>query len=388
MSVTIGRYIGMDIHKHFVMVVGIDEDHQVVLTPRRVSTKQLGNWTSIHLVATDRVIMEATTNVWVLHDLVHPFVNSVTVVHPFHVKIITASFVKTDKKDALALAKLLETKLAPAIWIPPQHVRELRSLIVHRKHLVKHRTAAKNRLQGTIFRYNLTPPQGDLYSQANRYWWAELVLSGVEQLRIRQDLQAIDFFTQQLQDTEALIAQLSLEDKWIEGMVCVMQLPGIALVSGMTILSAIGDIKRFAVAKKLSGYAGLGTRVHASGTTFSSGKITKQGRTELRQVLIEVAWAAVQNNSLWRQRYQKIAQKRGSQKAIVAIARRILVTIWHVWHKKEFYKDTTLDAIERKFTRWAYTHRLARSHGYTAKQFTQLMIQKINQPVQATALVS
>lgn len=130
-----------------------------------------------------------------------------------------------------------------------------------------------------------------------------------------------------------------------------MQLPGIALVNGMAILSAIGDIKHFASAKKLSGYAGLGTRIHASGTTFSSGKITKQGRTELRQVLIEVAWVAVQNNSLWRQRYQKIAQKRESQKAIVAIARRILVTIWHVWHKKELYKDTMIKAIERKFTR-------------------------------------
>ncbi|GAB5492675.1 MAG: hypothetical protein Phog2KO_28900 [Phototrophicaceae bacterium] len=109
-----------------------------------------------------------------------------------------------------------------------------------------------------------------------------------------------------------------------------------------------------------------------------SGKITKQGRTELRQVLIEVAWVAVQNNSLWRQRYQKIAQKRESQKAIVAIARRILVTIWHVWHKKELYKDTMIKAIERKFTRWAYTHRLARSHGYTAKQFTELILRNIN----------
>lgn len=99
MSVETTRYIGMDIHKHFVMIVGVDANHEVVLTSRRVSTKQLGDWAKKNLTETDEVIMEATTNVWVLHDLVCPHVKKVTVVHPFHVKIITGSFVKTDKKD-------------------------------------------------------------------------------------------------------------------------------------------------------------------------------------------------------------------------------------------------------------------------------------------------
>lgn len=243
------QHIGMDIHKHFVMIVGVDANHEVVLTSRRVSTKQLGDWAKKNLTETDEVIMEATSNVWVLHDLVCPHVKKLTVVHPFYVKIITGSFVKTDKKDALALARLLVTKLAPAIWISLKHVRELRSLISHRKHLVKQRTAAKNRLQGIIFRYNLTAPTGDLYAQINREWWYAQELSPIEALRIRQDLQTIDFFTQQIEDVESLIAQLSITDEWAEAMACVMQLPGVALVSAMTILSAIGDIERFATAK-------------------------------------------------------------------------------------------------------------------------------------------
>jgi len=225
--------------------------------------------------------------------------------------------------------------------------------------------------QSTIFRYNLVPPQGDLYAEMNRSWWYSQTLSPIEQLRIRQDLQAIDFFAQQLQEVEHLIAQLSMDEKWIDAMACVMQLPGVALVSAMTVLSAVGDIQRFPTSKKLSGYAGLGTRIRASG------KITKQGRSELRQILIEVAWAAVQNSTIWRQRYQKIAQRRGTQRAIVAIAPKILVTIWHVWQKHELYRDTTVEAIQRKYTRWAYTHRLARSHGYTAKQFTQFMCKRL-----------
>lgn len=55
----------------------------------------------------------------------------------------------------------------------------------------------------------------------------------------------------------------------------------------------------------------------------------------------------------------------------------ILVTIWHVWQKREQYNDTTIDTIQRKFTRWAYGYKLARSHGYTAKQFTEMMLSKI-----------
>ena len=96
--------------------------------------------------------MEATTNVWALYDLVAPHVDEVTVVHPFHVKVIATSLVKTDKRGTLALAKLSAAKLAPGIWIPPIH--ELRPLITHRQHLIKQRTAAKNRLQGVIFRNN------------------------------------------------------------------------------------------------------------------------------------------------------------------------------------------------------------------------------------------
>lgn len=251
------RFIGMDIHKDYVMVAGVNRDQEIILTPRRVDTKQLGNWAAVHLMSTDHVVMEATTNVWALHDLVAPHVEAVTVVHPFHVKVIAMSLVKTDKRDTLALAKLLAAKLAPAIWIPPIHVRELRSLITHRHHLIKQRTSAKNRLQGVIFRNNLPNPDGDPVAQKNRQWWQQQPLRSVERLRVQQDLHMIDFLSRQVKEVEQQLSQLSVSSHWNTQTPFLIQMAGIGLTSAMTILSAIGDIQRFDCAENLVGYAGL-----------------------------------------------------------------------------------------------------------------------------------
>ncbi len=78
-----------------------------------------------------------------------------------------------------------------------------------------------------------------------------------------------------------------------------MHLPGISIVTAQTILAAIGDIQRFPNAKKLVGYAGLGARVHDSGQTTRTGRITKAGRKDLRTAMVETAQAAVNFHPFW-----------------------------------------------------------------------------------------
>jgi transposase len=98
----------------------------------------------------------------------------------------------------------------------------------------------------------------------------------------------------------ASLAQLSMCIPWSEAVPFLLQMPGIGLISAMTILSAIGDISRFPTAKQLVGYAGLGARVRSSGQTKRAGPITKSGRGELRTTLIQVAWAASRYSPYWR----------------------------------------------------------------------------------------
>ena len=104
MSQTKTRYVGFDVHKHYVMVGAVDRYQQRLLPPRKVTLVELEGWGQKHLRRTDQVVLEATTNAWYVHDLLEPLVERVVVTHPPHIKLIAAAMVKTDKKDTMTLA--------------------------------------------------------------------------------------------------------------------------------------------------------------------------------------------------------------------------------------------------------------------------------------------
>ncbi len=106
------------------------------------------------------------------------------------------------------------------------------------------------------------------------------------------------------------------------------------MLTAVTILSAIGDIRRFPTAKQLVGYAGLGARVHASGMTYSTGRITKSGRKELRWAMVQVARQAVAHHPHFKVEYERLSVRIGTKKAIVAVARKLLMVVWQVLTKE------------------------------------------------------
>lgn len=93
---------------------------------------------------------------------------------------------KTDSRDTIKLASLLAANLIPAVWVPPQAVRELRALVTHRNRLVKQRTQAANRLHSVLYRHNLDPPSGIPFAVHQREWWLTLDLPRAEKLRVQQ----------------------------------------------------------------------------------------------------------------------------------------------------------------------------------------------------------
>src|SRR5262249_5200486 len=159
--------------------------------------------------------------------------------------------------------------------------------------LAKAHRAAINRLRSLCHRHHLAAPHARLDCTAARSWWTALPLPTHEQLIVQQNMALLDLLNQQLKALDDQLARLSVCPPWYASMVRLLQLPGIGLCAGMTILGAIGDIYRFPSAKDLVGYSGLGTRVHSSGQTYRSGGVNKQGRPELRTTLVEAAWSAV-----------------------------------------------------------------------------------------------
>lgn len=371
------RFIGLDIHKNYFVATGVDGRRQQVFGPHRVPNKRLEKWIAVELTAQDAIVLEMTTNSWTMVDALEPHVHSVTVVHPPHVHLITRAQVMTDKKASLILAQLHAAGLLPAVWIPPQEVRHLRALVAQRMKMVRLATQAKNRLQSVLHRYHLEPPaKADPYTASMRAWWESLPLEPLEHFRLQSDLDSVEFARRQISRLEQCLAVHAADDPCVPLLV---QLPGIGFINALTILAAIGDITRFPSASKLVGYAGLGTKVHDSGQTQWSGRITKFGRRDLRRAMVETAQKASRCHEHWKGEFSRLSKRIGKKKAWVAIARKLLVAVWHVLAKGEVDRFATPQQVACSFFALAYKLQVRNlPRGMSALQFTRYHLDRLN----------
>jgi transposase len=363
------RYIGLDVHKHYLIALGVDEDLNVVLPARRVELSHLETWMKKTLTKQDDVVLEMTTNTWQLYDELCEYAGSVLVVHPPHVALITRSQVMNDKIAASILARLLAKGLLVGIWVPPQDIRELRGLVAQRKKMTELATQAKNRLHAVLQRHHLLPPDGNPFRASQKNWWLALPMGPLERVNVQSDLETLQFAENQLMQLTSMMAEIANQR---EEVIRLLQLPGFGVVTAVTVWAAIGDIQRFADPQHLVGYAGLGTKVHDSGMTSRSGRITKAGRRDLRVVLIEAAQVAANSHPHWKAELARLQPRLGRNKAIVAIARKLLVTAWYILAQHKTDRFARPEAIAQKLLKFAYQlGKETRPKGQSAAQFVR-----------------
>lgn len=378
------RFVGLDVHKHYLVAVAVDRELNEVLSPRRVPLTRLDDWVRKTLTPQDAVVLEMTTNTFQLHDDLLPFVFSVTVTHPPHVALITRAQVMTDKIAARTLAKLHAAGLLPPVWVPPPEVRDHRALVAQRSKMKRLVNQAKNRLHAVLHRHHLPPPEGDPFLSSKYEWWLSLEVSALERVRIQCDLDALVFAETQISHLEETMLALAAQD---ERVLLLVQIPGIAWRTALTLLAAIGDIGRFPTAKHLVGYAGLGAGVHDSGQTHRSGRITKAGRRDIRAAMVEAAHTASRTHVHWQAELARLAPRLGKNKAIVAIARKLLVTVWHVLTDGCADRFADVEQVARKLLRHAYC--LGREHrpeGQTAPEYVRQQLDRLGCGADLTAI--
>lgn len=370
------RWIGLDGHKHYLVAGGVDAQLEHVLGPQRVQLSRLGSWARKTLTPYDSVALEMSTNSFDIYDELVPYVHSMILVHPPHVNLIARAHVKTDKKSAFTLARLHAVRLLPAIWVPPQEVRDHRALVSQRSKMVRLSTQAKNRLHAVLHRHHfLSPKEGDLFAPCNRDWWLNLDLSPIEHVRIQSDLDTLTFSQTQVARLEEAILLVATQD---ERALFLLQLPGIGLITAVTLLAAIGDETRFPTAKHLVGYAGLGARVHDSGLTHHTGRITKAGRRDIRATMVEAAHTAARVHPHWKAELARLEPRLGHNKAIVAIARKLLVAVWYVLNERCADRFANPERLARNLAQYAYTlGRDNRPDGQTVGQFVRLHLDRL-----------
>jgi transposase len=364
--------------KDYAVVVVVNPHLDTILSPRRIELPAWPRWAAANLKPTNALVVESTSNAWDFYDQVAPLVGRAVVANPRLVKLITSGRVKTDKVDTMALARLLAANLIPEVWVPPLVVREARGLLAHRRRLVRNRTMVTNRLQSLLLRHNLPGPEGNPFCVANLPWWEKLSVSPTEKLRIRQDLATAEHLSGQITELDAESARLSTQKPWSDQATFIMQIPGFSILLTMTILAAVGDISRFPHPKQLVGYAGLGASVHDSGQTHRTGRITKTGRRELRWALVEAAWSAVRYFPYWKMVFDRLARRMPENRAIVAVARKLLVTIWYVLSKQTVDRQADPVRVATKLMRWSWKLSDEQRGGLSSRQFIRFHLMRLN----------
>lgn len=380
------RYLALDIHREYILVGAWNEEQDWVLTPRRVGIEKFPEWAKKNIRSGDIVVLETTTNVWAIYDIVAPLASRVLVANAAEVGEIAGARVKTDKEDIKRLLKLLVGGIVPEVWVPALEVRELRAFISYRNRLVKTGVMIRNRLQSLLHKHNLLLSETGLLDPA--WWEAQEKISALEKLQIRQELVL-------LQDVEKLkiavdeeLQRQSTSSLWNKPALRLMQLPGVGFVVAMTVLSAIGDISRFESARKLVGYAGIGAGVHDSGKTHKEKKITKKGRKELRWAMVEAAWRAVGMSPFWKEQYEKYLRRlRKPNQAIVVIARKLLIAIWHVLSKEETDVHASEEELAYKMLLLSWSLSADVRQGLTYKQFAKYALMQLGVETDITRFV-
>ncbi len=381
----IKRYIAFDIHKEYALVGGQNAQQEWVMQPRRIGIEKLREWAKANLRTGDAVVIETTTNVWDVYDIVEPLVSYVVVAHAGGVRQIAEARVKTDKKDIERLIRLLIADIVPEVWVPPVEVRELRGMISYRNRLVKTSTMIRNRLQSLVHRHNLILPKGMLRDKG---WWEAQQVSALEKIQIRQELAMLDEIEKHKGEVDAELGCQSLGEVWGKRAMRLLQLSGFGVIVSMTVLSAIGDVSRFESAKKLVGYSGLGAGVHDSGKEHIEKRITKSGRKELRWALVEAAWRAIRISPYWKEQYEKYLRRmRKPNQAIVVIARKMLVVVWHVLTKQETDEHVSEEDLAYKMLVLAWDLDENVRMGLTYKQFAKYALMKLGVETDITRFV-
>lgn len=279
--------------------------------------------------------IESMTGARFVHDQLELAGWQVDIADAVKVKGLAPLACKTDRIDAWVLAELSRRDLVPVIWLPTPGVRAERERARFRLHLVRHRTALKNRIHSTLITFGVPARTSDLFGIAGREMLARLELPVAWAEDVAAALALIDALDTQINTCAAQLAALGATHRYVPRLITA---PGIGPILGFTIAAEIGDITRFATPVKFVGYTGLCPTVYQSGNTDHRGRLAKTGPAYLRWALIEAAVHAVRHPA-YAARTQatttRLGPRRGPVIARISTARSLARAIWHMLHNNQ-----------------------------------------------------
>ena len=421
MEVIYSKACGVDVHKSFIVAVICDSTS---ITPKyykkRFSTfnndlVKFRNW----LIDNDcqNVCMESTGKYYIpVYNALEGFIPNVVVANPKWVAVIKGE--KDDNKDAKWIADLFKLGIVRSSFIPSKNFRILRELTRYLYKLTCNRTSEKNRFTNslTVGNCKLDMVFSDIFGKSSQSIIQNILdndsfsdddiinclrkncksshedilsaISGInftyeQKLRIKLIKDHIDYLTNEINNLRDIIDNLVAPyENYIN---LLMTIPGIDRNSAITILSEIGDdMSQFSSHYKLTSWAGLTPGCNESAGKKKSVKISRAG-VYLKPCLVEVAHCAVKDktNTYYSNKFNKISKRRGKKRASIAIARKILVAIYHmlltgeVWNPRDLASNETSDKDRLKYTKNNFKQSLKQllSLGLTSNELLEIVNQ-------------
>ncbi len=421
MEVIYSKACGVDVHKTFIVAVICDSTS---ITPKylrkRFSTFnnsliQFRNW----LIENDcqNVCMESTGKYYIpVYNALEGYISNVVVANPKWVKCIKGE--KDDNKDAKWIADLFKLGIVRSSFIPNKDFRILREYTRYLYKLTCNKSSEKNRFTNalTVGNCKLDMVFSDIFGKSSQniidiilnndsFSDEDIIrclrkncksskddiissITGIaftheQKLRIKIVKDHIDYLTNQINQLRDIVD--TLVAPYEDYINLLITIPGVDRNSAITILSEIGtDMSQFSSHYKLASWAGLAPGCNESAGKKKSVKISRAG-VYLKPCLVEVAHCAVKDktNTYYANKFNKISKRRGKKRAIIAIARKILVAIYHmlstgeVWNPCDLDSNETSDKDRIKYTKNNFKQSLKQliSLGLTSDELINLVNQ-------------
>ena len=362
MAHTSTLFIGLDVHKETIVVAYVGEERGAeVVSLGTIGTRQgdidkltrklQSKGKTLHFV------YEAGPCGYGLYRYLTKTHCLCWVVAPSGIPKKAGDRVKTDRRDAVQLARRLRSGDLTPVYIPSVDDEAIRDLVRAREDVLKDLKAAKVRLKAFLLRQDIRYEGRANWTAAHLRWLANVVCpTPAQQIVFQEYVRAVSEQTDRLQRLEVELATLGPSWRWSPVVEAIQALRGIQFTAAVTLIAELGDLSRFATPRQLMSYLGLVPSEHSSGERRRQGSITKTGNSHARRVLVEGAWAyrypakvsrhlqlrlekmpkAIQDIS-WKaqvrlcQRYRRlVARGKNVNQVVVALAREMAAFIWAI----------------------------------------------------------
>lgn len=357
------RFIGLDVHAETIAVAVAEPTGEVrsvgVIPNRPESVRRLMK--KLEVGGPLRVCYEAGPTGYVIYWQLAAMGIPCEVVAPTLVPVKPGDRVKTDRRDALKLARSYRAGELTAVWVPDSAHEALRDLVRAREAAKKDQLRARHRLGKFLLRHGRRPPTGvKAWTQTHLTWVTRDVHfeHPAQEATLLDYVHEVDHVASRLARLERAIDEaVKTAAPGMRTVIAALQaLRGVALVSAVTIVAEVGTLARFARPRQLMGYSGAVASEHSSGARIRRGAMTKTGNAHLRRVIIEAAWAYRHRPSVgatlrkrqatvdeqviaiaWKAqhrlhaRYRSLtARGKSPQSAVTAVGRELLGFIWAI----------------------------------------------------------